>query len=72
MIVSIILTLISYVLSLVFLKNILDLSYLSLMNVLKIIGITFASWLPFFSISKLKHCIYPEAHEKLNLLKEEV
>lgn len=72
MIVSLILTLISYVLSLVFLKNILDLSYLSLMNVLKIIGITFASWLPFFSISKLKHCIYPEAHEKLNLLKEEL
>ena len=71
MVLSLLLTLLSYILSLAFLKNILDLSYLSLNNIMKIAGTTLASWLPFFVISKIKSCISPETHEKLNLLKED-
>ena len=71
MIVSLGLTFGCYIVSLLFLKSILDFSYLSLENLVKIIAVTLLSWLPFFSLRKVRKCMYPEAHEKLNLLKED-
>ena len=71
MIVSLGLTFGCYIVSLLFLKSILDFSYLSLENLLKICAVTLLSWLPFFSLRKVRKCMYPEAHEKLNLLKED-
>ncbi len=71
MYVSLGLTLVSYLFSLWFLNSVLDLSYLYFINVIKIIVITLVSWLPFYLITKIMRCIFPETHEKLNILKEE-
>ena len=71
MYVSLGLTLVSYLFSLWFLNSVLDLSYLDFINVIKIIVITLISWLPFYLITKIMRCIFPETHEKLNILKEE-
>jgi hypothetical protein len=69
MIISLIMTLIVYVLSLLFLKSVLDVYYLDMVVLGKILATTFISWIPFFSTTLLKRCIYPEAHEKLNSIK---
>jgi len=66
MVISLVFTLISYILSLIFLKEILDFSYLTAENVFKIILVTFTSWIPFYLTHKIKRCIYPEVYEKLN------
>ena len=69
MIISLILTLIVYILSLLFLKSVLDVYYLDLIVLGKILATTLISWIPFYAASSLKRCIYPEAHEKLNSIK---
>ena len=68
---SLALTLTSYIFSLWFLNSVLDLSYLDFNNIFKIILVTFVSWIPFYLLKKIMSCIYPETHEKLNILKEE-
>jgi phospholipid-translocating ATPase len=68
---SLALTFTSYIFSLWFLNSVLDLSYLDFNNIFKIIIVTFFSWIPFYLLKKLMSCIYPETHEKLNILKEE-
>jgi hypothetical protein len=69
MIFSLVGTLFVYILSLVFLKSILDVDYLSFENIGKILIVTLVSCMPFYIVVKFKQCIYPEAHEKLNLIK---
>ena len=71
MYVSLALTFSCYIFSLWFLTSVLDLSYLDFNNIFKIIIVTFFSWIPFYLLKKLMSCIYPETHEKLNILKEE-
>lgn len=66
MILSLLFTLITYILSLIFLKSILDFDYLNFENVMKILLITLMSWIPFYLTNKIKRCIYPEVYEKLN------
>lgn len=66
MIISLTFTLLTYVFSLVFLKSVLDLDYLTLDAMAKVLIITLTLWFPFYLFSKLKKCCYPEAHEKLN------
>ena len=68
---SLALTFTSYIFSLWFLNSVLDLSYLDFNNIFKIILVTFVSWIPFYLLKKIMSCIYPETHEKLNILKEE-
>jgi hypothetical protein len=69
MIISLILTLVIYILSLLVLKSVLDVYYLDLVVLGKILATTFISWFPFYSTNLLKRCFYPEAHEKLNSIK---
>jgi len=58
-----------YLLSLFFLKSILDFYYaLSIDTIFKILIITTISWFPFFLYAKLKAKLFPEEHEKLNLV----
>ena len=71
MYVSLALTFSCYIFSLWFLTSVLDLSYLDFNNIFKIIIVTFFSWIPFYLLKKIMSCIYPETHEKLNILKEE-
>ena len=72
MILSLIITLATYLFCLFFLRNVLDVYYIDLMNFLKILGITFISWLPFYLGKKFKKIFFPETHEKLNILSEEI
>jgi phospholipid-translocating ATPase len=65
---SLIITLFSYVGSLVFLKSILDVSYLDFNTIVNIVVMTVASWLPFYLYNKVRMCLWPEAHEKVNTL----
>ena len=53
MVFSLIFTLVIYILSLVFLKEIIDFAYLTPENVLKILLLTLISWLPFFMIKRI-------------------
>jgi hypothetical protein len=66
MLITLLGTLVTYLLSLIALKSIFDLSYLSPENIGKIVAITLISWLPFYLTVKIKQLIYPEVHEKLN------
>ena len=68
MVASLIITLATYICSLYFLKSILDVSYISSNNLLKAFGITLASWLPFYIYNKIRLCVSPEVHEKINNL----
>jgi phospholipid-translocating ATPase len=69
MVFSLIFTFFTYIFSLVFLKEIIDFAYLTIENVLKIVLLSFVSWIPFFMLKKIRKCIYPEAYEKLNIIK---
>ena len=68
MILSLLVTLGTYILSLIFFKSILDVSYLSYTTVLKIIFMTFVSWCPFYLYHKIRVCLWPKLHEKINSL----
>lgn len=69
MVVSLFATLISYFFSLVFLKSILDVSYLAPHTMIKIFGVTLSSWLPFYLYNSIRMRLWPEIHEKINNLK---
>ena len=69
MIISLAFSMIIYGLSLLFLNSVLDVYYLNLVVIGKILAITFISWIPFYSTTIIKRCIYPEVHEKLNSIK---
>jgi len=67
MIIAILSTLIVYLASLIFLKEILDVSYIFDFYALsKVFLLTLLSWLPFYICYKCKTKCYPETHEKLN------
>jgi hypothetical protein len=66
MIISILATLIVYIISLIFLKSVLDFYYLKFETVIKILIITIVTWLPFYLVTKIRRWCYPETHEKLN------
>lgn len=68
MVVSLLFSLTAYICSLVFLKTILDVYYLELRTIVILLLITLASWLPFYLIEKIRKCISPEVHEKLNYI----
>lgn len=68
MIFSFLFTITTYVASIVFFKSVMDVSYLSPENVLKLLCITVASWLPFFIINKIRKICSPKSFEKLNNL----
>jgi hypothetical protein len=71
MIISLLGTLVVYLISLVFLKSVLDLYYIfDVVTFGKILGLAVISWLPFFLYYKLRAKCYPEAHEKLDLPEE--
>lgn len=59
-------TLVVYIFSLTVLKSVLDFYYLNLDTILKIISISMITWLPFYLITLIRRCCYPETHEKLN------
>jgi hypothetical protein len=64
-------TLIVYLASLIFLKSLLDVYYIFEIKTLsKILLLTAVSWLPFYAYEKCRSYCYPEAHEKLNLIQE--
>lgn len=66
MIISFIVTIIIYVCSLIFLKSILDMYYLSFKIIIKLLLITIISWIPFYIIEKVRKYCNPKVHEKLN------
>jgi len=67
MIVSLIGTLVFYMISFVFLKSVLDFYFaVEVVSFFKILGISIVCWIPFFLYTKIKSCVNPEAHEKLN------
>lgn len=66
MLYSLFITLISYICSLIFFKSLLDVSYLSIDNLLKISLATLISWFPFYIYNSLRQCLWPEVHEKIN------
>lgn len=59
-------TLVVYILSLYFLKSVLDFYFLNWESLGKILLITLISWLPFFIVKHMRKFIYPETTEKLN------
>jgi phospholipid-translocating ATPase len=64
-------TLIVYLASLIFLKSLLDVYYIfDIKTLSKILLLTAVSWLPFYAYEKCRSYCYPEAHEKLNLIQE--
>jgi phospholipid-translocating ATPase len=64
-------TLLVYILSLILLKEILDVYYIfDIISLAKILFLTAISWLPFFTYEKFRSYLFPEAHEKLNLIQE--
>jgi len=70
MIVSIVCSLITYLLTLVFLTSVIDIVYLVQgWNSVKVFLISLTNWLPFFIFMKLKVKFYPQVHEKLNKMK---
>lgn len=67
MLVSFVFTLSIYLLSMVFLQNYLNVSYIFAYECLwRIIVITIFSWLPFWLVSFLYHRYFPETHEKVD------
>ena len=67
MIFSLLGTLLTYVLSLIFLSSTLDVYYaIDYKIITRIIILTFICWFPFFVYSKVRARLFPEAHEKLN------
>ena len=71
MLISLFITLLIYLLSLIFLKEILDVYYIyDLITISKILMLTIVSWIPFYISYKFKSYCYPEAYEKLNLIEQ--
>ena len=69
MIFSLIGTLVVYIMSLYFLKSVLDVYFLNFETLGKILLITLVTWMPFYLAVKIRKWVYPEAHEKLNSIK---
>jgi len=69
MIFSIIGTLITYLLSIIFLKSILDVYVIfDLVTISKTLFLAIISWLPFYIYYVFKYKCYPEETDKLNLI----
>jgi hypothetical protein len=63
---SLLFTLIIYILSLVFLNTILDVYFvLDPIYFIKTLGLTLASWLPFYIYERIRIKYYPEDYEKI-------
>jgi phospholipid-translocating ATPase len=70
MIFSLLGTAICYLLSLILLKSLLDVTYIFDLNCFKILLISTISWAPFFIVSRIKKKCFPETIEKLNAIEE--
>lgn len=69
MILSIIGTLITYLLSIIFLKSILDVYFIfDIISIGKTMFLAVISWLPFYIYYVFKYRCYPEDTDKLNLI----
>lgn len=69
MLISIFGTLVIYLLSMIFLRSIIDIDFLfHNWAALKVFGIAVINWLPVFLHKKLKARLFPQEHEKLNRL----
>lgn len=69
MIFSIIGTLITYLLSIIFLKSILDVYLIfDVLTISKTLFLAIISWLPFYIYYVFKYKCYPEDTDKLNLI----
>ena len=67
MIISLLGTLITYLLSIIFFKSILDVYLIfEWMIILKTLSLAIASWLPFYVSKLIKNQCYPEETDKLN------
>jgi hypothetical protein len=67
MIVSLLGTLITYLLSIILFESILDVYYIyEWIIILKILSLAIASWLPFYIASFIKNKCYPDDTDKLN------
>jgi hypothetical protein len=67
MTISILGTLITYLLSLIFLKSILDVyTVFELMTITKTLCLAIISWLPFYIMNVISNKCYPEDTDKLN------
>lgn len=68
MIFSLLGTLIIYFLSLWLLNSVLDLYFIfDVWSMLKVLGLAFASWLPFYIFNVVKTKCYPEEHEQIRM-----
>ena len=66
MLISLIGTFVVYLLSVIFLKSILDVSFVLEGYVwAKILGITLVSWAPFYIFKKVKSWLFPDQIERL-------
>jgi hypothetical protein len=69
MVFSIIGTLVTYLLSLIFLKSILDVYLIfDVVTISKTLLLAIISWLPFYIYHIFKYKCYPEDTDKLNLI----
>ncbi len=68
MIFSLVGTGICYLLSLILLKSLLDVTYIFDLNIFKIFLISTISWAPFYITSRIKKKCFPETIEKLNAI----
>jgi hypothetical protein len=67
MIISLLGTLITYLLSIILFKSILDVYFIfEWIIILKILSLAIASWLPFYISNLIKNKCYPDDTDKLN------
>ena len=66
MILSLILTIIVYTCTLIFLSSYLDIYFVIQKDIFwKILVISFIAWIPFYIINKFKKCLFPQTTEKI-------
>ncbi len=70
MIISLLATFIVYTLCLWLLPSVLDIAYIFQLDTFwKILVISLVAWIPFYAISRIKKCFFPQEIEKLHQIK---